>query len=143
MNRPTHSPGEQSERSESPPLFSPTSKTSRPLPRNERDFHRELDRRLGLLRREIGSLKARARTVTRWSRTEYLKLLRALERRAESLELRVNRFVNGRGNTWESFRTEAEESWRDLKQMLEKVALSFRQRHPESDADPDEERPRR
>jgi hypothetical protein len=144
MNESPHSVGEQSERSESPSLLSTSAgKTSRALPKNQRDFRREFDRRLGLLRREINSLKARARTVTRKSRTEYLELLEALERKATGLERRVDRFVDGCGESWESFRTKTEETFRDLKQTLQRVALSFRQRHPGSKADSEEERPRR
>jgi hypothetical protein len=113
------------------------------LPKNERDFRRELDRRLGLLRREIDSLKARAKSVTQRSRAEYLELLDSLESRTNSLARRVDRFVEGYNDGWENFRTGAEETWRDLKQTLQRVALSFQQRHPESNADSDEERPRR
>jgi hypothetical protein len=113
------------------------------LPKNERDLRRELDRRLGLLRREIDSLKARANTVTRQSRTEYLELLGALDRKATGLERRVDRFVGGCGESWEGFQAKTEEMWRDLKQTLQRVALSFRQRHSGSEADSEEERPRR
>ena len=144
MSEPPHSVGEQSERSESlSPLSSSAGRASRPLPKNERDFRRELARRLGLLRREIDSLRSRATTVKRKSRTEYLELLEALERRATGLERRVDRFVDGCGESWEGFQTTTEETWRDLKQTLQRVALSFRQRHPGSEADTEEERPRR
>ena len=144
MNESPHSFGEQPERSESPsPLSSSTGRASRPLPKSERDFRRELDRRLGLLRREIDSLKARAETVTHKSRMEYLDLLGALERKAAGLERSVDRFVDGCGENWESFRAKTEERWRGLKQALQGVALSLRRRHPESEADPEEERARR
>ncbi len=144
MNESLDSVGEESEQSDSPsPLSASAGRTSRPLPKNELDFRRELDRRLGLLRREIDSLKVRAKTVTRKSRTEYLELLQALERKTTGLERRVDRFVDGCGESWESFRPKSEETWRDLKQTLQRVALSFRQRHPESEADSGEERPRR
>ena len=144
MNESPQPVGEQPEPTESS-LVPPSSsvKASRPLPENKRDFHRELDRRLGLLRREIGSLKERAKNVSRRTRTEYLELLDALDLRTSGLERQVDRFVGGCNDGWESFRAGAEKTWRDLKQNLEGVALSFRQRHPGSKTDPDEDRPRR
>ena len=144
MSEAQQSVGGQSEGPETPLTFSASPATaSRPLPKNERDFRRELDRRLGLLRREIDSLEARAKAVTRKTRAEYLELLAALERRATHLKRRVDGFVDGRGESWESFRARAEETWRELKQAVERVALSFRQRYPEAEANPDEVRPRR
>ena len=131
----------ESEQSGSP--SPPSSSSGKTLPKNERDFRRELDRRLGLLRREIASLRAEAKTVSRQSRTEYLELLEALERKATGLERHVDRFVDGCGESWESFRAKTEEAWRDLKQTLQRVALSFRQRHAGSEADAEEVRPRR
>lgn len=128
------------------PAAPPSARTGRawrPLPRAERDFRRELDRRLGLLLREIASLRARAMKVERESREEYLEMLGALERKTTSLERRVDRFVAGTGESWEGFREKTEETWRDLKQTLQRVALSFRQRYPESAADAEDERPRR
>ena len=108
------------------------SREPRPLPQGERDFRRELSRRLDLFHREIESLKERVHRLPRKVRPEYLEMLATLEEQAERLERRVARYVRG-SESWDEFRGRAAESWSDLKRSLLRIALSLRRRHPESD----------
>jgi hypothetical protein len=104
---------------------------SHPLPASEGEFRRELGRRLALLRREIASLKARARSIAGESGEEYLELGEALERNADRLERRVEVYSGDGSTSWERFRDSTEADWRDLKQTLLRVAMSLRQRYPD------------
>jgi hypothetical protein len=116
---------------------------ARPLPAGERDFRRELARRLDLLQREVESLRLRVERLPRESSTEYLEMLDALQLRADRLEHQVGRFLRGGTESWESFRDRSEETWIDLKRSLLRIALSIHRRHPEMEMRSKAGRPRR
>ena len=131
MNGSTATPGSRPTTSESP-RFRPPGTGGIPLPDNEREFRRELARRLCLLRREIHSLRAKAKTVDPRSGRDYVELLDSLEARALRLEFTVETFDRADADRWPEFRSGAEETWRDLKQSLLRIGSLFWRRHPES-----------
>jgi hypothetical protein len=116
---------------------------SRPLPSGERDFRRELTRRLELLQRESESLRVRVERLPRESSTEYLEMLGALRIRADRLEHQVSRYVRGGAETWETFRRQSEDTWGELKRSLLRIALLIHRRHPEMELRVRSARPRR
>lgn len=112
-------------------------------PGGGREFRHDLSRRLAHLRTEIASLESKLGHFARPLRVEYLELLRDLDARARRLETRLETATFEHVGDREQFEAASEATWRNLKRMLLRVALSIRSRTPETTTDKADRRPRR
>ena len=69
--------------------------------------------------------------------------MEALEKKADRLERRIEKFFESANESWEFFRVRTEVEWRELKRSAMRIGLSLRQRLKESAASGENESERR